>query len=564
MAWAEGNAFKCSYCLKESTKLLWPLKHSKPGACADSEEENGAGKPVRVTFNKYDCRICSASVWHDRRGLGIHMKRTHDLTLGEYAKKLSENDFAEVASRRPWSEGNTYRCDYCGVEGANGRFLHKHPTAGACAMSPAASKRGKLVRTTDVWHDCLVCGKAVLHDGVNLPRHFNGVHGMTMKQYKEKCIDKAEPAPVAAASKKKHEASWADGNAFKCEYCGVESGFAYFRLAHRQAGACLSSPEEEQRGKVVRLTNVMHNCVVCGESILHDSQLVRGHLKRRHGMSPKEYKTNCLDNPEFERAEPLPPRPQPEDRKQRQQNQIKGHAAESHAWADENVFRCEFCLKESKSSRWAGSHAKSGSCADSKDGAGRGQPVRITEVKHQCRLCGASVLHEARYLYRHMRELHKVSLGQYKALCLDAALPAASAPLTWAEGNAFRCSHCGEQTTRLTWPAGHKRPGRCPAAAETGGDPVRVTETKCSCMLCGESVMHDYLGLNGHLLGSHNISLKLYGKLFYKSLMGDNGPLQTAHEPSQDSWSEREGSLADKLEVIVMEEDGGEEYIVPN
>ncbi len=185
--WFERCVHKCLACgelrYTDST-ISYHLKNCP-------KKPRGVAKTPRETVSKplYACLECDERVIHNRYGIGGHLMRVHQLSIGEYASKhgiRSDHVKGEEEDRKAaWYDGCEYKCNACGLVAFEKHDIVRHMRKFHKRLEAADSFQ--VVREGRI--DCGICEQSVMQTRCKIARHLSMKHRkMSLGDYEKRCV----------------------------------------------------------------------------------------------------------------------------------------------------------------------------------------------------------------------------------------------------------------------------------------------------------------------------------------------------------------------------------------
>jgi hypothetical protein len=543
-------------------------KNDNQEQCTENEKNDQVLGVKEVRKNK--CQ----SVTPD---LGKHLVLAHGPTAEDLETRSDNKEYKRTGK---WYNRNVFKCEYCGDQSDTYKWKIKHVKPGRCSLSVKELGKGKVKRISNFKVKCKVCHESLLHDLDTLASHMRHRHKLTIVTYQNTYLkNRAEgasltdkpstniPVPAAIIITQKsvnvidteEKGLWYDRNVFKCKYCSEQSNTYNWLSKHQSPGQCTLSAEEQGGGKVKVISKYRVECKVCKKSVLHHYLALSEHIQKHHNLTMVAYyNTYLLTNEEKVCAKDKPAPSDPvtfASRTMHHEINVGREGEETAKWYNKNLFKCQYCGKQSRTYGWLKKHYKSWNCPLSPDELGKGRPKRISNHQLKCRICEKSLSHDYVALRWHMSQAHQLSMSAYsntysnlskssidkkttaKEVSSNDEKSAASVPvpmalitrhehtktpdmkqktLRWFDGNTFKCKRCGEQSEDYRSRKTHGRgSNKCTFSAEKFNNKfVRITLQKYTCKICGVTVFHDRDAIECHLRRIHKTNIKPYAETY--------------------------------------------------
>ncbi len=188
--------FKCPKCKGTFTSIDWLSKHARKRCKVSVNHDNVRKYVTKVVTHK--CKLCSKLVLCDGKLLATHFLSKHRIkSLKEYADKTGSTMAVADGCKKQSLEKLTntaklsqqvgsmcrFSCDQCNYESKTWAATRKHLQK-IHSWSSKESWSNYISKT--VMHQCRICQKKVLNDGVFLINHFKDSHKLTLLSYVKK------------------------------------------------------------------------------------------------------------------------------------------------------------------------------------------------------------------------------------------------------------------------------------------------------------------------------------------------------------------------------------------
>ncbi len=226
------------------------------------------------------CRICSDKVLCDRFFILRHLKKTHQMSLGQYVTKFDSNT-QEALSERSYSDnfiGNlcVYRCQKCRKTfSSQALWCHHRRVFSHCRD---LKSRDCLIKTT--YHKCKLCNKDFLCDQAYLNSHLKSAHGLSTEKYCQTtgCVRNKSREDTLRSLK----TSKFIGNlcVFKCPGCNMTFKTSSGLKVHRWKKKHNDGTSEPMTTWVIN--GFAYKCEICSKLLLCDRKIIKVHMKDSH------------------------------------------------------------------------------------------------------------------------------------------------------------------------------------------------------------------------------------------------------------------------------------------
>ncbi len=519
LSWASVNLYRCRVCDQESRNRNFYKRHEHKGDV------------VRVSQERYSCKICRSTMMHNYDSIRPHMSRNHRLTLKEYSKR--------------------HECE--GAASTKGDDSDLEKSEDEMNGAPNQEHLNGTMRSEDIISD----------------------EGNAAPEQLQHSPDDSDPVNVRR--KGAVDLSWSWGTLYKCPSCNVCSRQPTFRRAHK----CAVGPGK----KIVVAGSGTYRCKICDAEMTHGYDAIRAHTVAKHGMILSKYsklyemqpssqpmedngdQTASKENTGSDQDEPgstnnpgggqgkVAAKENTEDNSREEENDRSNKTQDSQSpgklphsneplksaekrrrdyskkgvndWASRNVFQCEYCGEESSAPFYQTSHSRAGACPKSPHENGRGRPRKMTDFNYACKVCGDHVSHDTAAICHHVNHKHGMRLVDYRTKYENAGTAdgmetdiskTSDIPVldprkfSWANKNTFRCEFCSEESTDPSWMRIHSGRDQCSESPgrKKQGRVVRATNLKHGCVKCHALVLHDFGSIEAHARKHHGISMEEY------------------------------------------------------
>ena len=209
-----------------------------------------------------------------------------------------------------WKDACVYGCKMCNYSTKLRRFMTEHIKSVHNTSASTYLNQFGTLETKAKYHNCLLCQSPILQDSVTLHTHMYHSHKkITVKEYYEKFVEKntvqskqtvndleevqshnSEDEKIAHPPQAAGDAwSWANQCVYGCKICGKtfqlgNSFYKHIKVSHAETTASYLA-----KYKSLRSSTKMHNCQICGKSILQTAEHLKFHLRTHDNLSLEEY-----------------------------------------------------------------------------------------------------------------------------------------------------------------------------------------------------------------------------------------------------------------------------------
>ena len=316
---------------------------------------------MRITQDKYTCKICNSQFFHDSQAIKEHVQKIHRMTLPEYSFKFENaNSVSVVPTPVPETEGK----------------IVPH-----IVQEPHVSEEDFEIENNSAAADEDEESTELLITEV---RSLGGQQDDVSQD-----VEPKENENQGQKSQEKPTKKWYQGCEFICRTCSDRN----YEQKH-----C-----NNQWGQ--RVTDRKYTCRECAKSIMHYFTPIQYHLKSCHGMTMEEYgEKHEGQQPKNVQEEEVAGNSN--DEKSPNTTETVHDVEEDKPWYNGNLFKCDKCQAVGNLDATPFPHA--GRCGDDKL-----QLKRTSDNMYECRICAESVYHDYFAIGFHVRQQHKMNVDEY-------------------------------------------------------------------------------------------------------------------------------------------------------
>jgi hypothetical protein len=530
--WLNKCHFDCHLCSFEANNYSVFLNHLKTAHNVSGKDylEKKGGK-MCSTVVKHTCQICGFILDWDRTNISKHMHDKHNsISLQAYTEKYEKiyTDFPDIieAEADQWMNQSTFQCKECdepkNFNTRNKLMLHLFKDH-QLSMKAYLEKEKQIISTL-VNHTCKICDKIMRWDSDTLIAHLDRFHSVTPQNYFDNFLkDDFENVLLAASTKKlttstppsnpSSESSshvkacptikWNDKCSFLCQICYTVVPSKnklkwHLHSEHKMTEVYYS--DHFTTDSVFE--KVSHGCLICGEELLFDSQIMAKHLTCSHDkMTVATYKADYFDKYVF----PEEDRPKDID----------------NEWTYKSLYNCNICLNLIKGKDQFKKHLSSEhSTSFNQYSETHGCQGIFEEHFHTClvedkqgHLCSKKVLWDGRSMAYHFgkhnltpEEYHSINMLQdVYTKKMDKIVETVKEE--WTNKCTFLCKICSKVFKDKSQLVRHLKEDHDEALFD--GDDVIVDYKLHTCQICSENVLWEDQTLKTHLKDKHNNTPKI-------------------------------------------------------
>ncbi len=263
-AWAKQFYWYCKICqmfFPHERAMAAHLKNIHNSNTVNYKNKFGS---LSAESKAHRCRICSTTVRHTLPDLERHLHRKHKIKVVQYyeehiAKAVVDARDSHLQGDNKTVEKVDHKAKYHSVSSAEDSITEKVVHAAKDASSNTEEKR-------------------ILHPGQSDSIVF------------ESSLSKS----ATVMEGPRNDRSWMDACSYACKICGAElPSLTMFHRHREQHSPPLNSNLPDYKIPTTSLT--MFHCLLCSKMLLHDSESIEAHLKKKHPtVTADEYRATHL------------------------------------------------------------------------------------------------------------------------------------------------------------------------------------------------------------------------------------------------------------------------------
>ena len=517
--WLNRCRYDCRICNFETSSYSVFFNHIKVHNLSSKEYSEQNGGKLSSTTIIHTCQICGYIMDWERSNIGKHLNTKHNsVSPQDYIDMFmhSYTDVPELADNEEdkWMNQCQFECKECSTTSQfstrNKLMLHLYKEH-YMSMKEYSEKETSII-SKFVSHVCKICNKSMRWDSDTITAHLDRLHFKTPKEYFEEHI-KGNLSKVLSTSriiKSTDESSnkpcptvkWSDKCRFSCQICFAVLQSKNILKWHVHHEHNMYENYYYEHFASDALYKVTHGCLICGEEMLFDSKILKGHLVNCHNkMTDSEYKA------EYYSKYSLSATPQDLD----------------NLWIYRSLYNCKICIKIFKGKdqfkkHITSEHSQSFNSYSEIHGNGVfKERFHICLVEdHQGKTCSKQILWDGRSMTYHLSK-HNLTPQDYcdsymskneddklgKVVQVEKCL--------WANKCTFLCKICFkifDAKSKLCYhiEQDHKYPVPDDSSIMDG-----VVNYKLhTCQICSENVMWEEASLKTHFNTKHNLPIEDY------------------------------------------------------
>jgi len=515
--WLNRCRFLCRFCNYEASNYSSFANHLKSHKISGKEYVEQNGGKMCSSLVSHTCQLCGYIVDWDRSTIAKHFQIKHNsISLQEYVETYANTytDFPTLDEHEDdqWMNQCAFECKECRepkiFNTRNKLILHLYKDHNL-TIKEYTEKEKSLISTL-VNHICKICDKMMRWDSDSIAAHLDRFHSTTPQNYfkdflKSDGIDSFLPAATkqnsgkqisdvnATASLKIH---WSDKCSFACQICfqvvqSKDSLKWHLQTEHKMKEQYYNDHFAGEGGIVQK---VLHSCLICGDELLFDSQVIKKHLQISHNKMPIDlYKADY-----FDKFSP--------DKDSRLLN---------NDWLFKSKYSCKTCSLVITGKDQLKKHLLDEHGAKEKQGSSL-----YEEHHHICQVedekgnvCAKEVLWDGRLMRYHLGK-HNLTAEQYRAKYMDDQNGLTLKNIRnekWTNKCTFLCVVCNKTFATKSSLSSHMENDHSTAISRPLPD-LTVHYLLHTCQICSENLLWEEETLANHFAAKHDLDVSEYAK----------------------------------------------------
>ena len=442
--------------LHDITLATYHQKHIALGFNPLSNRNNKAhNTPVSVQHSSFNSTIV-ANISKPPQQLEVVEQQLHKTKSVELPSQSNKN----VDSFSIWKDACLYGCKMCNYSTKLRRFMMEHIKSVHNTSTSTYLHQFGTLESKAKYHNCLLCQSPILQDSITLHTHmFHSHKKMSVKEYYDEFVGKnivqsksviindsedgrsvnSEEENIGMHQQHSTEDAWSWANqcVYGCKICGKtfqlgNSFYKHIKVSHGETTASYLAKYQS-----LRSSTKMHNCQICGKSILQTAEHLKFHLRTHDNLSLEEYHLQYIRQGTTSVAEPSIRYEDTEasisvkksaavtedvfeedlvvesDEDYNDSNSDDNEEDPVDKWMNQCMFRCKLCKSQVSSKLEFCQHVMDQHNTNFDDYSDfYGNPMIILK-RHSCLICKTAVPFDAEEIQTHLYKHHSMLPHQY-------------------------------------------------------------------------------------------------------------------------------------------------------